>query len=45
MIYGLNGEAVLYNPRVCPNWVFNGENADGYKFGFIYSIGKKLFVK
>jgi hypothetical protein len=45
MIYGLSGEAITYNPRVTPNWVFNGKNADGHKFGFIYSIGNKLFVK
>jgi len=43
--YGLNGDAVTYNPRVTPNWVINGVNADGNKFGFMYSLGNKLFVK
>ena len=46
MVYdGLNSEAITYNPRVTPNWVFNGRNADGYKFDFLYSIGNKLYVK
>lgn len=37
-------ETILsFNPKVKPNWVFGGENADGSKFRHIYSGNRKLY--
>lgn len=33
-----------YNPRVTPNWVVNGENADGNSYDQLISVGRKLFT-
>lgn len=38
------GTPVTYNPRVEPNWVFNGKNADNMKFGRLQTIGNKLIA-
>jgi hypothetical protein len=43
-----NDVPLKYNPRVTPNWVFDGKlgevNVDGSPFSEIISDGKKLFV-
>lgn len=36
---------VNYNPRVAPNWEFNGFNSDGLKFDALISINSGLYVK
>jgi len=38
-------DKVSYNPRVVPNWVVNGENADGKKYEAIVSIDRELFLQ
>lgn len=35
---------VSYNPRLVPNWVFLGEDADGYQFQLIHSNNRKLLA-
>ena len=35
---------VYYNPKNFPNWVFQGQNADGFHFSTIRSFGNKLHV-
>jgi hypothetical protein len=35
---------VYYNPKNFPNWVFQGQNADGFHFSTIMSFGNKLHV-
>jgi hypothetical protein len=40
-----SGEAVSYNPRVTPNWVFKGENADNRSFCCLHTVGNKIFEK
>ena len=37
-------EELSYNPRITPNWMLSGENADGKNIDIIYSAGKKLYV-
>ena len=34
---------VSYNPRVAPNWVCQGENADGKEMTFLISEGRSLY--
>ena len=33
-----------YNPRVTPNWVYQGSDADDYRFKIVGSVDFKLFV-
>jgi len=33
-----------YNPRIAPNWIYNGINADGEVFERVGSVDYKLFV-
>lgn len=33
---------ISYNPRVTPNWVYLGDNADGFIFNIISSNGRVL---
>lgn len=41
-----NGNRVKYNPRVAPNWTIGeGTNADGMRFGEIYSVDYGLYVQ
>lgn len=35
---------VYYNPKNFPNWVYQGQNADGFEFDRIQSSGSKLYV-
>ena len=37
-------DKLKYNPRVEPNWVLNGVNADNEKFGVIGSVDYGLYV-
>ena len=34
---------IRYNPRVTPNWMFKGENADGIKMEIIGSVENALY--
>jgi len=36
------GEPVRYNPRVSPNWIFEGRDADGMTFALLTTAGNKL---
>ena len=38
------GRIMLYNPKIAPYWVFQGENADGEVFDMIRTKGKKLLA-
>jgi hypothetical protein len=38
------GAAVSYNPRIAPNWIVNGENADNKHFDKLITIGSKIFI-
>jgi len=40
-----DSERVSYNPRVTPNWIFQGEIADGMRFGKLVSLGNKVYSK
>jgi len=33
-----------YNPRVTPNWSYQGDNVDGKEFDVIESRGNKLYI-
>jgi len=44
-MYGVNSTQLKYNPRVTPNWDYNGNNVDNYYFGFVFSVGNKLYIK
>jgi len=35
---------VRYNPRVTPNWVFDGVVVDGYKFEQLVSVDRGLYI-
>lgn len=36
------GEPVRYNPRVEPNWIYRGSNADGMKFAQLATCGRSV---
>lgn len=36
-------EQITYNPRVQPNWVHNGKNADSKTFDLLVTEGNKVF--
>lgn len=38
------GVPVSYNPRVQPNWVFDGQNADNMTFDRLQTVGNKLIA-
>jgi hypothetical protein len=40
-----NENKIRYNPRVQPNWMFNGEIVDGKKFDNIISVDFGLYIK
>jgi len=40
-----NENKIRYNPRVQPNWIFNGEIVDGKKFDSIISVDYGLYIK
>lgn len=40
-----NGTRLTYNPRVAPNWVFNGADVDNANFGFMFSVDYRLYIK
>ena len=40
-----DSERVSYNPRVTPNWMFQGSVADGMRFGKLVSLGNKVYSK
>jgi len=40
-----NENKIRYNPRVQPNWMFNGEIVDGKKFDSIISVDYGLYIK
>ena len=44
-MYDANNSPLKYNPRVTPNWDYLGKNVDGEYFGFVYSVGNKLYIK
>ena len=35
---------VKYNPRVSPNWVVNGENADNNIYNELFTIGREVIL-
>jgi hypothetical protein len=35
---------VKYNPRVTPNWVVNGDNADNNNYDELFTIGKEVIL-
>lgn len=37
-------DRVHYNPRITPNWVFRGENADGLRIPTIVSSGRNVYA-
>lgn len=39
-----SGELVRYNPRVAPNWVYRGGNADGMTFAVLTTCGKHVLA-
>lgn len=39
-----SGEPVRYNPRVAPNWVFRGTNADGTRFESLFTCGTSVLA-
>tara|TARA_R110000765_G_scaffold30165_2_gene71475 strand:+ start:11324 stop:11728 length:405 start_codon:yes stop_codon:yes gene_type:complete len=43
---GIGGEEKIlsYNPKITPNWVYQGENVDGEFFGAIYTGKRKLYA-
>jgi len=43
--YPPNEHPLKYNPRVTPNWDYLGKNVDNYYFGFVFSVGNKLYIK
>jgi hypothetical protein len=38
------GTPVTYNPRVQPNWMFEGQNADNMRFERLQTLGNKLIA-
>lgn len=40
----VDGKTVSFNPRVEPNWVYEGKDADNFIFPFITSDGRELYV-
>jgi hypothetical protein len=38
------GIAVTYNPRISPNWIVGGENADNKHFDKLVTIGSRIFT-
>lgn len=36
------GEPVRYNPRVAPNWIYRGSNADGMEFAQLATCGRSV---
>ena len=36
------GDSVSYNPKVTPNWVFRGKDADGFEFNRLQIINNKV---
>lgn len=40
-----SGEVVRYNPRIEPNWVFRGSNADGMEFARLQTCGASVLSK
>jgi hypothetical protein len=38
------GVEVSYNPRVYPNWMYNGQVADNWKFDRLQTVGNKLIA-
>lgn len=38
----VTGTPVMYNPRVCPNWVADDMNADNKRFKSIVTTGRRL---
>ncbi len=38
------GTSVSYNPRVTPNWLVNGLNADNNQYDKIEVVGKNLYI-
>lgn len=40
-----NEQRIRYNPRVQPNWVYNGEIVDGKKFDSIISVDYGLYIQ
>jgi hypothetical protein len=39
-----SGEVVRYNPRVAPNWIFRGANADGTTFALLKTVGRSVLA-
>ena len=39
-----SGELVRYNPRVSPNWIFRGANADGTRFAQLKTVGRSVMA-
>jgi hypothetical protein len=37
-----SGEAVRYNPRVAPHWIFRDANADGTTFALLQTCGRSV---
>jgi len=40
----VSGTNLRFNPKIEPNWLLNGINADGCKFGKIETVDYKLYV-
>ena len=40
----VGGKTVSFNPRVEPNWVYDGKDADNFMFPCITSNGRELYV-
>jgi len=34
---------ISYNPRVCPNWIQNGNNVDNFTFEKLISFGRSIY--
>jgi hypothetical protein len=39
-----SGELVRYNPRVAPNWIFRGADADGTAFALLRTVGRSVLA-
>lgn len=40
----VSGEVVRYNPRIEPNWVFRGADADGMEFASLTTCGASVLA-
>lgn len=40
----VRGDAVRYNPRVAPHWIFHSCNADGLRFAVLQTCGRSVLA-